>query len=153
LDIRYTRQADVDRLRERAEQMAALGCTQFALLFDDIPDRMDPADIARFGSLAAAQCAVANAFYQWTREHEPQAALFFCPTPYCGRMASRSLGGEGYLEEIGRGLSSGIDIFWTGPDIISRGIISTRTTTMAADSTAVRIAAGHWNFGMKCADC
>ena len=28
-------------------QMLALGCEHFSLLFDDIPDRLDPADIQR----------------------------------------------------------------------------------------------------------
>jgi protein O-GlcNAcase/histone acetyltransferase len=37
-------------------------------------------------------------------------------------MADRNLGGENYLETIGRELLPGIDVFWTGPEIISREI-------------------------------
>jgi protein O-GlcNAcase/histone acetyltransferase len=37
-------------------------------------------------------------------------------------MADRQLGGAGYLETVGRELLPEIDVFWTGPDIISREI-------------------------------
>jgi len=37
-------------------------------------------------------------------------------------MAEHKLGGEGYLPAVGRELASGIDVLWTGPEIISREI-------------------------------
>jgi len=122
LDIRYSRDSDQDRLRGRFEQMLALGCRHFALLFDDIPDRMDAADLKRWGSFASAQCHVVNAMFRWTRERSPESRFLFCPTPYCGRMAQLKLGGENYLPTIGRELLPEIDVFWTGPEIISREI-------------------------------
>ena len=122
LDIRYGQPEDLELLRKRIEQMLALGCQHFALLFDDIPDQMDDVDRQRWGSFAAAQCHVTNAVFHWTRERRPQARFLFCPTPYCGRMAERHLGGAGYLETVGRTLAVDIDIFWTGPEIISREI-------------------------------
>jgi protein O-GlcNAcase/histone acetyltransferase len=102
--------------------MLGLGYQHFALLFDDIPDQMDSEDLQRFGSLAAAQCHVTNAMFQWTRDRSPGTRLLFCPTPYCGRMAERKLGGDGYLETIGRELLPEIEIFWTGPEVISKEI-------------------------------
>jgi protein O-GlcNAcase / histone acetyltransferase len=122
LDIRYSNAAELEHLQRRFEQMLALGCQNFSLLFDDIPDRMDPADRQRFGSFASAQCHVVNALFRWTRERCPDARFLFCPTPYCGRMAEARLGGEGYLATIGRELLPEIDVFWTGPEIISREI-------------------------------
>jgi protein O-GlcNAcase / histone acetyltransferase len=122
LDIRYNRAADLDHLRNRFEQMLALGCQHFALLFDDIPDRLDTADLERWDSLASSQSHVANAMFRWTRERSPDARFLFCPTPYCGRMAERKLGGDGYLATVGRALLPEIDVFWTGPEIISREI-------------------------------
>ena len=44
LDIRFGSAQDRASLRARVEQMLALGCEHFALLFDDIPDRMDAED-------------------------------------------------------------------------------------------------------------
>ena len=122
LDIRYADAAELDHLKRRCEQMLALGCGHFALLFDDIPDHMAEADRAQFGSFASAQCHVANALFRWTRERLPQARFLFCPTPYCGRMAERQLGGEHYLPTLGRDLLPEIEVFWTGPEIISKEI-------------------------------
>lgn len=122
LDIRYSNDAELDHLKKRFEQMVALGCQNFALLFDDIPDRMHAEDLKRWDSFASAQCHVTNAVFQWTRERNPQARFLFCPTPYCNRMADRKLGGENYLPTIGRDLLPEIDVFWTGPEIISREI-------------------------------
>ncbi|MGE4181660.1 MAG: beta-N-acetylglucosaminidase domain-containing protein [Limisphaerales bacterium] len=122
LDIRYSDDADAASLRRRFEQMLGIGCRHFALLFDDIPDRIEPSDLARWGSLASAQCGVTNSLFAWTRERRPDARFLFCPTPYCGRMAAAGLGGEGYLEAVGRELSPGIEVLWTGPEIISRTI-------------------------------
>jgi protein O-GlcNAcase / histone acetyltransferase len=122
LDIRYSSETDLDHLRKRCEQLAQLGCENFGLLFDDIPDRMAAEDAQRWPSFAAAQCHVTNALFQWTRERVRHARFFFCPTPYCGRMAERHYGGEGYLATVGRELLPEIDIFWTGPEIISQEI-------------------------------
>jgi protein O-GlcNAcase / histone acetyltransferase len=122
LDIRYSSEADLLHLKKRFEQMLALGCRHFALLFDDIPDRMVAEDLKAFGSFASAQSQVANALFRWTREHSQDARFLFCPTAYCGRMANAKLGGEGYLSAIGRELLPEIDVFWTGPEIISREI-------------------------------
>lgn len=122
LDIRYSDEGDLERLRGRLAQMLALGCRHFAILFDDIPDRIDAVDLARWGSLAAAQCHVANTLYAWLRSREADATLAFCPTPYCGRMAAAQLGGAGYLETVGQQLAAAVDVFWTGPEIVSREI-------------------------------
>lgn len=122
LDFRYGDASDLDQLRNRFQQLMDLGCGDFALLFDDIPDRIAPEALQRWGSLAGAQCAVANDLYDWTRRRRPDTRFLFCPTPYCGRMASAKLGGEGYLADVGQALHPGIDVFWTGPEIISREI-------------------------------
>jgi len=132
LDLRFSREDDLDRLKARFAQLLALGCRNFALLFDDIPDRMDPADRERFGSFASAQCHVTNAVFRWLREQQPGTRLLFCPTPYCGRMAERRLGGEGYLETVGRELLPDIGVFWTGPEIISRDITVPHVRELAA---------------------
>lgn len=119
LDIRYSREDDRLRLQARVAQLLGMGCSRVALLFDDIPDRLDPADVAAWGSLAAAQSDVANTLFTWLRGQRADASLVFCPTPYCGRMAAAGLGGPGYLETIGRLLAPGIDVCWTGPEIVS----------------------------------
>ncbi len=122
LDIRYSNPVDIELLQLRLEQLLSLGCQNFAILFDDIPDGMDADDAKRFGSFASAQCHVTNALLLRMRERCPQVKFYFCPTPYCGRMVAAGLGGEGYLETLGEHLDSEIEIFWTGPEIISQEI-------------------------------
>ncbi len=122
LDIQYHDASEVTRLQARFEQMMRAGCRDFALLFDDIPDRMSSEDRRRWDSFASAQCHVANTLFRWTRERCPEGRFLFCPTPYCGRMRERGYGGPDYLPTLGRELLSGIDVIWTGPEIISREI-------------------------------
>jgi protein O-GlcNAcase/histone acetyltransferase len=122
LDIRYGRESDLDCLRARFEQMFSTGARDVALLFDDIPGHLDAAELLRWGSLAAAHGHVVNTLFRWVRERFPQARCLFCPTPYCGRMAERGHGGAGYLATLGRELLPEADVFWTGPEIISREI-------------------------------
>ena len=119
LTIRYSDAGELDSLRARFRQLLDAGCRSFAVLFDDIPVKMAEADIATFGSLAKAQCETANAIYSELLA-KPGGRLIFCPTPYCGRMADDQHGGAGYLDEVGRHLAEDIDLFWTGPEIISR---------------------------------
>lgn len=120
LDIMYRDASELERLVARVDQMLGAGCGHFALLFDDVPDRMDAADRERFGGLASAQVHVANALFARVRERHPGSRALFCPTAYCSRMAAAGLGGNGYLDAIGRGLHRGIDVLWTGPEIVSR---------------------------------
>jgi hypothetical protein len=119
LDIKYSENWELTVLKVRIEQMRKLGCRDFAILFDDIPDLVGSANKERFRSFAKAQCHVANAVLGFI---PAKGRLLFCPTPYCGRMAAANLGGENYLATIGKGLAKRIEILWTGPDIISREI-------------------------------
>lgn len=122
LDIRYSSESELQNLQRRFEQMIELGCLDFAVLFDDIPDAMEPDDAAKFRSFATAQCHVANELFRWLQVRGVKGKYLFCPTAYCGRMRALKLGGEGYLETIGRELLPEIEVFWTGPEIISETI-------------------------------
>lgn len=132
LDLRFGDAADRERLRARLAQLMDLGARHFALLFDDIPDRMRDEDRSRFGSFAAAQADVANELLAFVRGRVPDARLLFCPTPYCGRMAAAGLGGVGYLETLGRTLHPDFGVCWTGPEIISREITVAHVREVAA---------------------
>lgn len=118
LDVTYSDPADLGSMKDRLTQLLDTGVSDFCILLDDIPDAMRPEDQARWGSLAAAQAAWVNEVYAWSRSRT-QGRFLVCPTPYCGRMVAACHGGEGYLEILGQGLHPDIDIFWTGPEIIS----------------------------------
>jgi protein O-GlcNAcase/histone acetyltransferase len=122
LDIRFSEAVERNRIRQRFDQLRRVGIEHFALLFDDLPGQMSGDDRRAYRSLAAAQCDVMNDIFNWVRQNSPGARFLFCPTPYCDRMDQAQHGGAGYVEEVGRLLTPGIDILWTGPEIVSKEI-------------------------------
>lgn len=122
LDLEHVSSRDAITLQRRAEQLLELGVRQFALLFDDIAPRLSAADADRFRSVAAAQAWFTNRFFDWLRNRQPDARLFFCPTPYCGRMCEPSVKDSAYLRDLGELLAPEIEVFWTGPEIVSETI-------------------------------
>lgn len=122
LDVRYSAPGELSALKRKVEQVIGLGGRHFAILFDDIPARMNSADARRFGSVAAAQSWLTNELLDFVHARVRAPRLLFCPTPYCGRMAKPSVAGCAYLLEIGERLDPRIDVFWTGPEIVSETI-------------------------------
>jgi beta-N-acetylglucosaminidase len=121
LDIHYADANDLQALTKKVEQLLSEGVKHICILFDDIPHHMNEEDKRRFGSFAKAQAYVSNALLEHTRQHT-DGLFLFCPTDYCGRMAKPSLSDSAYLQELGEHLHQGIDIFWTGPEIVSEEI-------------------------------
>ncbi|CAF3441569.1 unnamed protein product [Rotaria sp. Silwood1] len=119
LDIIYSSEKDLTALKRKFNQLSSLGCEHWAILFDDIESEMCQQDKDRFASFAHAQVAVANEIYDYLNKPN---VLLFCPTQYCSRMAKPSVERSFYLQTIGNGLHPDIDIFWTGPKVISRRI-------------------------------
>jgi protein O-GlcNAcase/histone acetyltransferase len=121
LDLSYSSRRDNARLRRKADQLIDLGCRDFTLAFDDIQPGLSREDSARFDSLADAQCVVTDRFLEHLRERIPTATLCFCPTHYCERMSGPARYSD-YLQQLGKRLDGAIQIFWTGPEIISETI-------------------------------
>ena len=80
----------------------------------------------------AAQAHVANRVHEWLRGRDAAGRMLICPTAYCTRMADAGLGGAGYLRELGERLAPGIDVLWTGPEIVSREITVDHLTGVAS---------------------
>ena len=122
LDLRYSAAADLEALRAKLKQVHGLGVRDFAVLFDDINPELSREDQERFGSPAAAQAQVANTVQGWVREWTRGGKLLFCPTEYCGRFAQPTVAESPYLQTLGERLAPGIEVLWTGPEIISEVI-------------------------------
>lgn len=118
LDVRHADPGDRAALLAKLEQVLALGAAGVALLFDDIPGQLDPADQRRFGTLQAAQADLTHAVLAYLERSWPGAALFVCPTDYCQRMVRRGRH-AGYLDGLGAALAPAIEVLWTGPEIVS----------------------------------
>ena len=121
LDITYSDPQEIVRLNARIDQLIDAGIANFTLLFDDIPNRLPDADQPHFSNFAEAQCHVANAAYVHMRARGGKR-MIFCPTEYCGRFARNDVPGSDYLNTLGARLDPEIDVFWTGPKIVSETI-------------------------------
>lgn len=116
LDIVYSSEEEMDTLKKKLDQVKAVGCHSFAVLFDDIEVEMQAADQHQFKSFAHAQVHIANTIYEYL---EPKTFMF-CPTEYCETRAVPTLESSTYLNTIGKTLKEEIYIMWTGPHVISR---------------------------------
>ena len=121
LDIRYADPNDLQALKNKVDQLLNQGVKHLCVLFDDIPHSMNEVDEKHFGSFARAQAYVANELLEYTRKHT-DGLFLFCPTDYCERMAKPSISESTYLQELGEYLHQDIDVFWTGPEIVSETI-------------------------------
>uniref|UniRef100_A0A7M4FY65 protein O-GlcNAcase n=1 Tax=Crocodylus porosus TaxID=8502 RepID=A0A7M4FY65_CROPO len=116
-DMVFSSASDRLLLQRKLRQVAAAGCSSFALLFDDIDPGLCQADRTIFPSLAQAQAAVANEAY---RALGQPPVFLFCPTEYCSALCSPSPSHSHYLLTLGQELLPGIGIIWTGPKVVSR---------------------------------
>ena len=115
LDLNWERQSDRAALEAKFSALAALGVQDFALLFDDIPNQADRR------AQGAAQVEVAHHLRRHLRPLGVGGVFLFCPTEYCGEMATPSVAASPYLRELAR-LDSDIEVLWTGPKIVSSEI-------------------------------
>lgn len=122
LDIRHGDPSETMALKRKLQQLDDIGMRSFALLFDDVPSVLRPEDGKIFSTFAQAQAQVVNEIQDFVKALGPERRLFFCPTEYCGRMAGGDARKSAYLAEIGERLASGVEIFWTGPEIVSAEI-------------------------------
>ena len=122
LDIRHCDPGETVVLKRKLQQLDDIGMRCFALLFDDVPSILGPEDRKTFSTFAEAQAHVVNEIQEFVKGLGPDRRLFFCPTEYCGRMAGGDVRKSAYLGEIGERLAPGVEIFWTGPEIVSKEI-------------------------------
>lgn len=131
LDITYSSDDDLDCLKQKCQQLSAVGCRSFAILFDDIPNKMCAEDERIYGSFAEAQAAITNELYSFLEAALGCRSLLFCPTIYCERMADFKIEESRYLRELGEKLADGIKFFWTGPEVISQTISAESARALA----------------------
>jgi len=122
LDMAYASDADRAALNTKIDQVVSIGCSEFAILFDDIPETLLEADAKVFNSFAHAQGIVSNELLAHLQSQNPDSSLLFCPTTYCGRMATPTVAEDAYLNELGDLLDPAIGFIWTGPDVLSEEI-------------------------------
>jgi protein O-GlcNAcase/histone acetyltransferase len=117
LSIRFTDRKDFSTLLKKYRQMADAGVKTFALLMDDIPGTLSSRDKRTFKRPGLAQTDLANRLQEQLKD----CRFLFCPTEYCDEFAMPCVLESQYLDDISR-LHPEINVFWTGPDVISQKI-------------------------------
>lgn len=121
LSMRYSDSKDNDRLAEKIASLIDLGATSIALLFDDIPDRLQhEADVSKFPDLATAHAQTANRVFDGIA-----VPFVVCPTIYWGA------GDEEYISHLGDLVDPRIDLFWTGRAVCSPAITAAEAAHFA----------------------
>lgn len=118
LDMQYSNPKEMIILKRKLDQVKELGCTAFALLFDDIEPELSQADKEAFKTTGNAHVSVTNDAFQ----HLGQCPFMLCPTEYCSSRANPTVLNSNYLKTIGDKLLDGIDIMWTGTRVIPQTI-------------------------------
>src|SRR3954454_15771987 len=117
LDMRYAEAAEHAALAAKATQLHEAGVREFAVLFDDVPYEVGPADAAMFGSgaagLGAAHGATVRRFVDgFLRPHGISRPVLVCPTDYAGTEPSP------YRDAFADTAPAEVVITWTGRAVV-----------------------------------
>lgn len=124
--LHFTSGDTVEVLLSKAARLYDRGVRTFAVLFDDIPSRLEfEEDVHTFaGSLAKAE----SLWLASILERQPtnwQTEWWFCPSRYTDDPLLSHTFGEfepGFLETVAAFLPGEISCFWTGPKVVSTEI-------------------------------
>jgi hyaluronoglucosaminidase len=116
--ICYSSDADFERLALKLQQFREIGVCSFSILLDDVePDFQNVADRQKYSTITLAQADLANRLYGWLIKDNSEISLSFCPVDYHGTAPFNPA-----LHQLGAALDPAIDVFYTGPEIISSKI-------------------------------
>ena len=128
LSMTYSSDEDFQKLTTKLDDVAKLGVTCFALFLDDVPQQLaNPADLARYKTLAAAHVDIINRVYQYLKSQSARNRLVVTPTVYTSLWGSRD-----YVRELGAGVDPDVPIVWTGPQVASPEITAAQANEWAA---------------------
>lgn len=118
LSMQYSSEEDFEKLICKVNQLYDIGIRNFGLLVDDIPENLyfEKDKIAFDGDAVNAHIYLCNKFYSRIKALSSECKLTVCPLQYHGN------GDEYYISKLGKGLSGGIKLFWTGKNICSQEI-------------------------------
>ncbi len=116
LSMKYSSEEDFEKLVCKVKQLYNIGIRNFGLLVDDIPENLyyKQDKIVFDGEAVNAHIFLCNKFYDYIKSLNAECNLTVCPLQYHG------FGDEYYISKLGKGLSGGISIFWTGKNICSQ---------------------------------
>jgi beta-N-acetylglucosaminidase len=118
LSMVYSSDEDFHSLTDKLDSVSRLGISCFALFLDDVPPVLEnPADVARYKTLAAAHVDVINRLNRYLKSQSAENHLVVTPTTYTNAWGSRD-----YIRELGAGVAPDVQIVWTGTDVVTPAI-------------------------------
>ncbi len=130
LDISYSSKQDIRDLKAKLDEIKSLGCSAFALLWDDIDTTLPAEDRDAFDTLAQAHVEVTNDVYR----HLGRPLFLTCPVEYCANRAFPSLIESEYLRTLGAGLEEAVGVFWTGAKVVPEFITKEEVRCFCANT-------------------
>jgi len=122
LDLVYSSKGERRLLLDRFRAVTDLGCHWVGILLDDVNTELTNADDrTKFTSFGEAHVSLLNETLDELGEGG-KTRLVFCPTYYANEYLGKSVTENEYLEEVGEGLDSRIDVLWTGRHVVSTTI-------------------------------
>jgi hyaluronoglucosaminidase len=122
LSYDYNAPADYRILKKKFMAFAACGAASAALFMDDIPNVLPRSCARSFSSLGHAHGELLQCLQADIRRRYPRFSLSFCPTVYCDQFAKCPLEKNAYLLDLASHIPESIQVFWTGPSVISESI-------------------------------
>lgn len=104
---------DIPALLAKLTALSSAGVTSLGIAFDDVPRGGEALGRAHGRAVAAAV------------ERLPGIRIATCPVDYAARTATT------YLRGLNAELPAGVDLFWTGPSIVSPMVTGTDLTTLS----------------------
>jgi hyaluronoglucosaminidase len=134
--LRFSAQEPIDILLKKAKRFHAAGVRTFAVLFDDIPSRLEHAlDRKVFkNSLARAQSMWLGRLLRSQPTHWQDVEWWLCPSYYTtDPLLARVFGAfeANFLETLAEWLPARVPCLWTGPAVVPKTITLAHVTAIA----------------------
>lgn len=113
--LNYASKEDFTTVTNKLRAFYDRGCRAFGVLLDDLTDGLvHEVNRRAYPSVAQAHADYCNRIEEWARSLDPGCRIYLCPSEYCGRAPFTE-----YLHDLGAHLSSGVEVFYSGPEICS----------------------------------
>ncbi|PNR98885.1 hyaluronidase [Petrotoga mexicana DSM 14811] len=118
LSMKFSDQKEFDLLCKKYYEILSKGVKKFAILFDDIPEKLNyEEDEKKFeGNYGLAQTYIANKLYEFLKGKDSEVNLYLCPTEYWQEEDSM------YRRTMKENLNPEIPVIWTGKGVWSKNV-------------------------------
>jgi|GEM_PF-6258351 len=122
-EIHISEESDVESVASMLKSFLDAGADGIGIWYDDTCFPIYAKDKEKFGDAAHAHAHLINSVHASLEKAHPGFKFFFIPPFYMSNWEYEGLGkyenGNSYLRFLGKNTPSDVEIFWTGPHVIS----------------------------------